>query len=87
MLHFSADVSRQRSRRSIFTSLENKLCLWVLDIAKPGVVRCFQIRDAPIGVKATLEIAVPQADSHNPIALASIDIQSLSVPNTPSALA
>ena len=76
MLHFSADVSRQRSWRSIFTSLEDKLGLWILDVAKPGVVRCFQIRDPAVGVETTLETASSQADAHNSIALVRIDIQS-----------
>jgi len=56
MLHFSADVGRQRRWRSIFAGLENKLCLWFLNVTKTGVVRCFQVRKPAVGVEATLKI-------------------------------
>jgi hypothetical protein len=75
-LNFSIDVSCQRSWRSIFTSLENKLCLRLLDVAKSHVVRCFQIGEPAADVEATLEMAAPEADAHNSIALVRIHIQS-----------
>src|ERR1700738_943380 len=76
MLHFSVGVGRQRSWRRIFTGLENKFCLWFLNVAKTGVVRRFQVENPAVGVEATLKVAARQADAHYSIAVVRIDIQS-----------